>query len=265
MKYLRQFEQRFVAIERRSRRHPLVEKRIRELLPSARAAANKPLQLRLPKQTAKSLLSRYINSCAFENTRQLRAHEVLPLPERPLECSAAPTEYRVVELQRPVVVGHYGVHTGRGERQHPANVSRRDEVPCWTENVSAYDRPIDQCSFNRLIRGSTSALRYSPLGTRVILRLNRAKPGYDFGWVLERATNQMLVGRVAPTSDLRQIHAVLAVEVEPSSEFPTEKQEAHRDAHEHRAERQVPNPVQLETRPVREYQRRNRYKHDAQR
>ena len=66
----------------------------------------------------------------------------------PLERGLAPREGAGVELVLSIVVGADGVDARRGQRQQPADVGRRDEVPGRPEQVSAEDgagveRPID--------------------------------------------------------------------------------------------------------------------------
>src|SRR2546427_8801138 len=56
-----------------------------------------------------------------------------------------PSKGRVVELQLPVIVRHRRLYPGRGQRQHPANVGRRDEVPGRTQYMRAENRPIAHC------------------------------------------------------------------------------------------------------------------------
>jgi hypothetical protein len=71
------------------------------------------------------------------------------------------------------------VDARRGQRQQPADVVRRDEVPRRTHHVGAQDlagveRPLDGC-----VRGIPEALADAPFRAAEVLGLHRHEPAHD--------------------------------------------------------------------------------------
>jgi len=89
--------------------------------------------------------------------------------------------------------------------------------------MGADDRPVDQLLLHGGVRRRSSPLRDGPLCAGVILRLNRTELSYNVARFVEAAASQVLAAEPKP-GDVRQLHAASAFEIEPSPEFPAEKQ-----------------------------------------
>ena|SRR5205807_3117774 len=113
----------------------------------------------------------------------------------------APPKHCGVEPQLPVVVRHGRFYPGGGQRQHPANVGRRDEVPSGTEHMRADDRAVAQGLLDHRIDGSAGPHPDGPLRPGVVLRLNRAEPAHDLARLGEDGCQELLMGE-SPTCNV---------------------------------------------------------------
>ena len=71
------------------------------------------------------------------------------------------------------------MNSRRRERQHPADVSGRDEVPRWTQDMRAHDRSRGDFFLYVSICRSSRSLSKSPLRRSVVLGLHRAQQSDD--------------------------------------------------------------------------------------
>jgi hypothetical protein len=80
-----------------------------------------------------------------------------------------------------------------GERQQPADIGGRDEMPGGTQDVGAQDGAVVKRPVEAGVGGAGQALGQRPLGAEVVLRLHRAQPGDEGGGVGEFRAGELLV------------------------------------------------------------------------
>jgi hypothetical protein len=130
----REGRERLVTMEYVRASHAFLEQRVRGLLPLARPATDESVELRVHHHVGKSFTIR-VDARASELQCELGPRQEHAALERTLEDPPCARQGPRVELVAAIVRSAERVDTRRRERQQPANVGRRDEVPGGTHHV----------------------------------------------------------------------------------------------------------------------------------
>jgi len=187
----RQLAERLVACEGLRARRPLLEKRVGELLALPCAAADDAVQFRVHHHDCEPV-SLHLDPGAPEHGSKLRAGQLLAAPERALDSRAASFQDLLVQSVLGVVGKMASIEAGAGQREHPADVGRRHEMPRRAQHVRPQDAPLGERRLDGFVRQTGSAQPQRPLGAGIVLRLDRAKPGDDVGRILKIRTRELL-------------------------------------------------------------------------
>ena len=171
----RQLRQRLVLRERASLRRALLEKRVRELLPQPRAAADHAFELRIHDQIGQPHSSAG-NARPVEHGGQRRTRQMPPACKRAFHDLAAACEDLVVEPSLAAVMPVAGEDARRRQREHPADVLRRYEMPGRPKDVRPKDVAPIEGAIDVGVGERRCAKRQCPLGAGVVLRLDGAEP-----------------------------------------------------------------------------------------
>src|SRR5687768_6896309 len=83
------------------------------------------------------------------------------------------------------------------QREHPAYVFRRDEVPRRAEHVRADDRTRGELALDVRVGCGHGSLADAPFAANVVLRLDRAEAADHLEWCAQWL-DQVLVGETPP-------------------------------------------------------------------
>ena len=192
----RQLGQRFIEGKPARCRRALVERGIGELLAAARAAAHDRFQLRVHEQQRQPQ-SVGGNAGVAQRHAQIVARGVAAALHRPRDHVIAAREHLRVQAGLPVVRRVEPVNARRAERQHPADVGRRHQVPGGAQHVCAEDRAAAERVLDIGVGAVAGSLRDRPLHAQVVLRLDRAQAGDDRFWAHRTAADQPLIAQAA--------------------------------------------------------------------
>ena len=98
-----------------------------------------------------------------------------------------------VEPSSSLVVSVGRIHSGRGQFEHPANVTWHHEVPCGSHDMCAKNGAIAKKAIELGVRDSLGPLCHSPLRGSEVLCLHGAQQTHDLLRTFSTRTDQALV------------------------------------------------------------------------
>src|SRR5438552_4076064 len=187
----RELNERLFAREYPRRRHTRVEQRVRELFAAPPAAAHEAMQLREHEQVREALPSG-IDPRALQRHAELVARQYVVAFERTGYRRDRATDGRGIKSELAVAPALTGDDAWAGEREHPADVLGRDEMPCRPQHVGPDDRtPLERAIDDRTCR-RYGTLPDGPARGGVVLRLNGPEPADDVRGVPKRIAGKAL-------------------------------------------------------------------------
>src|SRR5262249_47024653 len=122
-------------------RRAVVEERKGRLLAASYPAANERVELGALEQVGQAL-SAHGNAGVFERSRQLGSREVFAAAKRFGDGVVASSQSSGVQFELPVSPRVAGDHARSDERENPANVRGRNELPRPAQCMSAKDGTV---------------------------------------------------------------------------------------------------------------------------
>ena len=98
-----------------------------------------------------------------------------------------------VQFLQSVHGGIPRMHVRGGQREHPANILRPDEMPGGAQEMRAQDCAFLERLLDKFLRGCLHAHAERPERAIIILHMDRAQPGDDLLGFLELACTDALV------------------------------------------------------------------------
>src|SRR5207237_9873366 len=115
------------------------------------------------------------DSALCQSSRQLRTGELLSIFERLCQYCSTAAQNRGIQTELAIVMSKQRFHSWSGKREHPSNVSRRDEMPRRAEQVRTKNRAVADFLFHSCVGSAAGALGNAPLCHCIVLRLHRAE------------------------------------------------------------------------------------------
>ena len=182
----RHLQQRRVALQRRRRRRAFLQQRICKLLSPARAAAHHGVQLCPHHQVAEPLTGDGLDARTLEN--RANSLRVRWLPSRSaLSIAALLRRYTSgVSSSLRSYDAMAAFTRGRGEREHPADVGRRHEMPRGPHDVRSQDRAVGDLALDVRVGQAARSLAQRPLRAGIVLRLHGTEGADDLAGIGRR-------------------------------------------------------------------------------
>ena len=113
---------------------------------------------------------------------QLDSRKVLSSVERAMKHRATAFDRAIVEPRPAIVVGVDRVHPRCAQRQHPADVVWRHEVPGRTEHVRAENRAVIERLLDVGVTEASRTQAEGPFRRRIVVRLDASQPRDELSW-----------------------------------------------------------------------------------
>ena len=120
---------------------PLIQQRVGLLPPGERAARDECGELGVHHHIGEPGATCH-DAFSLEARGQLVACQEVPARERALDDAAGSRQDSCVELELPLLVAVEAMDVGRGQREEPADVIGKDEVPGGAEDVGAEETAL---------------------------------------------------------------------------------------------------------------------------
>ena len=176
---------------------------------AAGTAADHGIELRLHNDVGEALRAIYLDTGPLQDGLQLLAGELRTAAQGADDCSLAAAEDCRVKLEPAVIGRHAGTDARPCERQHPADVFGRDEMPCWPHDVRAENASLAEGPLDLSVRCALHSQPQSPFRVAILLRLYRAQPADDVLRFRKAPAGQPLISQAQEWKVERHVNAML--------------------------------------------------------